>query len=274
MLQKTLQEGGDTARIEAIYRTATHEHALLRSVPSEKLKQIIATELARIDTFEKAALEDVGGRVMITPEMAQNIGAVWAIAGTGTYREPVTIVDNPLLRDKPWAEWMDKHRIDRAIALIKQFTVLKTEVANDLQSAIAENGPYLIYNGYNFQNSVLEEAITHDNLLPKQKVKIISGDLKITVDQIKSFALPNDPDLKGKTIAIVSHAPHLSRIMHMIERHKPFPSDAKVLLFPLPTPEEGRDEFAFMEIKGLLYYMFVAGDASEEVYPYTTFPFG
>ena len=272
MLSGMLSVGEDTARIEAIYRTATHEHALLKNIPAEKLKTIIATELRRIDTFEESALKDVKGDIVITPETARTIGAVWAIAGTGTYREPVTIVDNPLLRDKPWATWMDKQRIDRAVALINEVALARGTPLKDLPQSIAKNGPYLIYNGYNFQNSVLENVIAQDKLLPKQKVKIISGDLKITVDQIKSFTLPNDPDLKGKAIAIVSHAPHLSRIMHMVERHKPFPSDAKVLLFPLPTPEEGRDEFAFMEIKGLLYYMFVAGDASEEVYPYTIFP--
>ena len=273
MLQKTLRGEDDTARIEAIYSTATQEHTLLRDIPSLKLKQIIATELGRIHTFEEAALEDVEGHIIISPEIAQSIGAVWAIAGTGTYRKSVTIVDNPHLRDKPWAEWMDKHRIDRAIGLIKQLAVLRTEVAGDLGGEIADNGPYLIYNGYNFQNSVLEEAITHDGLLPTAKVNIIYGDLKITVDQIKSFAQPHDPALKGKGIAIVSHAPHLCRIIHMIERYKPFSVGTPLYLFPLPTPDSGKDEFSFMEIKGLLYYIFVAKDASEEAYPYRIFPF-
>ena len=273
MLDKMLSAGEDTARIEAIYRTAIHEHTLLRDIPPLTLKQIIAAELHRIGLFEKAAHEDELGHMMISREMAQNIGAVWAIAGTGTYREPVTIVDNPLLRDKPWAMWMDKHRIDRAVGLIKQLTVLRTEVATDLESAIAENGPYFIYNGYNFQNAVLEEVITHEALLPKAKVRIISGDLKITVDQIKSFALPSDKALKGKGIAIVSHAPHLCRIVHMIERYQPFPVGTPLYLFPLPTPDLGKDEFSFMEIKGLLYYIFVAKDASEEAYPYRIFPF-
>ncbi len=273
MLENSLSGRNDTARIEAIYRTATHEHTLLRDIPAVKLKQIIATELNRIDIFEKAALADMAGQMVISSKLAQSIGAVWAIAGTGTYREPVTIADNPLLREKPWAMWMDKHRIDRALALIKQLTAFCTEVEGGIQSAIRDNGPYLIYNGYNFQNAILEDALRQDELMPNSKVKIINGDLKITVDQVKSFALPNDKSLAGKGVAIVSHAPHLCRIIHMIERYQPFPAGTPLYLFPLPTPESGKDEFSFMEIKGLLYYIFVARDASEAAYPYSIFPF-
>lgn len=273
MQKLPLHRENDTSRIEAIYRTVTHEHTLLRGIPVVKLKSIIATELHRIDTFENAAREDRDGHMMIPTDVAVNIGAVWAIAGTGTYREPVTIVDNPLLRDKSWAEWMDKHRIDRAIRLVKELTEINVEKVGERASETPYNGPYFIYNGYNFQNTVLEEAITLGHLLPSKKVKIIYGDLKITVDQIKSFALPRDPTLKGKAIAIVSHAPHLSRIIHMLDKYRPFPEGTILYLFPLPTPDSGKDEFSFMEIKGLLYYIFVAKDASENAYPYKIFPF-
>ena len=106
------------------------------------------------------------------------------------------------------------------------------------------------------------------SIIPKEKIKIIYGDLKNTADQIRTFELPDDPALVCKKIAIVSHAPHLSSILHMIDRYKPFPHGSIPYLFPIPTAKNGRDEFAFMEIKGLLYYIFIAKNASEDPYPY------
>ena len=76
--------GNNTARIEAIYRTATYEHSLLRDIPPLQLKQIIAVELHRIDIFEQAAREDDLGNVVISSQMAQSIGAVWTIQGNAS----------------------------------------------------------------------------------------------------------------------------------------------------------------------------------------------
>ena len=54
----------------------------------------------------------------------------------------------------------------------------------------------------------------------------------------------------------------------MIDTYRPLPAGSVPYLFPLATPEGGAEEFALMEIKGLLYYMLLTHDASENSYPY------
>jgi hypothetical protein len=38
--------------------------------------------------------------------------------------------------------------------------------------------------------------------------------------------------------------------------------------FPLPIPKGGIPEYPAQEIRGLLYYTFISGDAAKEPYPY------
>ncbi len=271
MSKRTLLVNDDKleARIDAIYRSALFEHPLYGKIDTKRVKKIISTALRRIDAFEDAAREDENNRLAIDFDVAKEIGAIWAIAGVGTYDEPVTANDNPQLIYRPWARWMDRDRIDHALLLAQKIARLQCPKVGPMEKPPSQYLPYVIYNGHDTQNAVFEKVIARgDSMLPKEKVKIIYGDLKITVDQIKTFKLPDDDTLAGKEIAIVSHAPHLCRIMHMINKYKPLPPGSVPYLFLLPTPGGGRDEFTQMEVKGLLYYMLLTEDASEDPYPY------
>lgn len=250
--------------IEAIYSVSVMEHPEFAQWNKEKIRRIIATELQRIDLFERAGAEDRDAHFKIRDEAAKRIGTIWAISGTGTYDAPVTAQDNKALAGKAWARWMDRDRINRSVLLAKRITQVRSGKDRVTNALMLKYTPYIVYNGYDVQNSAFLKAVANGTVMfPMEKVKVISGGLKTTGDQVRAFALPDDPALAGMDIAIVSHAPHLSRIIHMISAHKPFPPGVLPYLFPLATPHYGREEFTFMEVKGLLYYIFLAKDASE-----------
>lgn len=59
--------------------------------------------------------------------------------------------------------------------------------------------------------------------------------------------------------------------MRMVNKYKPFPENTRIRLFPLPTPPEGKIEYAVMEIRGILYYTYLSPDkdAARNSYPYS-----
>jgi hypothetical protein len=72
----------------------------------------------------------------------------------------------------------------------------------------------------------------------------------------------------GKQVAIVTHAPHMDRVLHIMQSHPYLPDGSIPYVAPLPTPEAGRREFSNMEVRGMLFYVYLQQDASEEPHPY------
>ncbi|MEK7143825.1 MAG: hypothetical protein AAB820_00640, partial [Patescibacteria group bacterium] len=138
------------------------------------------------------------------------------------------------------------------------------------KKAILESGPYIIYNGTIEENENVKEILNREGIImPPEKVMVIEEPIEKTVDQVKTFKLPEGAYMIGKEIAVVSHAPHLSRIIRMVNRYKPFPPDVKMKLFPLATPKEGKEEYIQKEISGLLYYIYVSDDHDAVKEPYS-----
>ena len=80
--------------------------------------------------------------------------------------------------------------------------------------------------------------------------------------------MPDDFQKDGE-LAIIAHAPHLVRILRIINKYRPFPNDTRVRLFPVPTQgADGKREYAMMEVSGTLYYSNVTHNATMEPYPY------
>lgn len=270
----------EKSQIEDIYESTIVEHRALEKLSPERIKEFIKGRLEEINLLESVGEKNKLGFGLL-PEVAKNIGIIWVFSGPGTYDQPRKEGDR---YHGDWTDGMDRARLNQAARLSRKVTEVITgekfhsSLANisqekaRIKEAIKEKGPFIIYNGTVVENEAVEKALARKGtVIPPEKVMVINGDIKRTVDQIRTFRLPPDFDIEGKEIALVSHAPHLVRIIRMINRHRPFPEGAKVRMFPLPTPKQGKYEYAKMEIRGLIYYIYLSRDhdATEDPYPYS-----
>ncbi|OGY27014.1 MAG: hypothetical protein A2Z42_02455 [Candidatus Woykebacteria bacterium RBG_19FT_COMBO_43_10] len=126
-------------------------------------------------------------------------------------------------------------------------------------------GPMLVYNGTPTHNADLMAVLDLPNgLIPKSRVFIIeevkdrSGESRLirnTLDQILSF--PTDQlgyQLNG-TVAIVSSAPHLPRILRYLGKYRPIPDAVPIRCFPVPSDPEWSEQFAEEEIDRVCEYL-------------------
>lgn len=242
------------------------------------LARKIAVEMA---AFEKMARTQ-GLRVPETAEEARKIKAIWNISFAGTYLKQF---QNDRYQDKAWAAWTDRRRLNFSATLARHLIEKITgktykavgkrfspDQAEQLRSDIERYGPYVLYGSTTEQNEDLETALKEEGVvIPRSKVHIIAEKVvdTNTVDQMKTFSLPKELEVQdGDVLAIVAHAPHLVRVLHMLNRYKPLPEGMIVQPYPMPAPPSGGIDFATQEISGILYYTYITGDSSEEIYPY------
>ncbi len=266
----------EEVRINDFYDYATKRNEVLKNIPESEVKSFINEAVKEIDLLEETAERDKR-KFDLPNEIAKNIGAIWIFSSSGTYFEPKK---EDRYKNYPWADWMDRTRLNHAIKLARKITEkvsgqdFKAPLSEIVltkrktKEAILNYGPYIVYNGAPLENEAVARALTQEGtIIPKEKVDIIEKDIKNTIEQITTFKLP-DKFEKGKEIALVAHAPHLIRIVRMINKYKPFPEGTKTRLFPVPTPTEGKEEYAKMEVSGTLYYTHITKDATKEPYPY------
>ncbi|MDO8575792.1 MAG: hypothetical protein Q7R90_00585 [bacterium] len=265
-----------TRSIEQIYRAALAQHAKFAEIPEQKIKQVIEKSLSEIEELETAA---GAGRALaaLTPEIARTISAVWIFSGPGTYDKPVK---EDRYKQYPWARGMDRARLSYGAWLVRKIsekvsgevmrgpmTELPRLVA-DAREMISRSGPVILYNGTELENSVVKDVLTRTGIvIPPEKVMVAGEGIQNTVDQVKTFELPEKLHHAGGEIGIISHAPHLMRVTHMLSQYHPLPDDMSVRLFPIASPKEGREEYVETEIKALLYYVFIGKNAHEDAYP-------
>mgnify|MGYP001578133396 CR=1 FL=1 len=273
------EENNTDRLVDDIYTKAISDHRVLGEIPEAEVKSFVKDVIEEMNLLEKIGERDK--RLVDLPnEVIKDIEVIWVFSGPGTYDRPVK---EDRYKDYPWARGMDRARLNYAAQLARKITMARTnedfksplsaiEKTKQLtKKAILESGPYVIYNGTAEENENIKEVLTREGvIMPPEKVIIIEEPIEKTVDQIKTFKLPEGINMTNKEIAVVSHAPHLSRIVRMINRYKPFPPDTKIRLFPLATPDEGKKEYAQNEAIGLLYYIYVSDDhdAVEEPYHY------
>jgi hypothetical protein len=254
------------------------EHPEFEEVGEDRLRAIIDATLGRIALFEAAARR----RLAISPEVAENIGTIWVLSGTGSYDERFKGEDPPCFRDKLWMGGFDRARLSRGALLARKIAEVRSgrsAVRGTMDNLpvrkaatkelIAQYGPAIVYNGYPCETEFVEKLLDRDGIvMPKEKVKIIHADLKVTTDQVRTFTYPDDPSARDKEVAILTHAPHLARVLHMANRYKPFAEGAVPYVAPVATPDAGRRDFALMETRGLLYYTYLRHDAAEKPHSY------
>lgn len=254
-----------------ILKDALQENPSLAKVEEPKVKSLIRGTLLEIDHLEQAAKQP---NLPKTSDQARKIKVIWCFSGPGTYDLPFK---EDRYKDKPWARFMDRRRLNYSAWLMKRITEITLGRSLDgikdpqgMKAAIYGFGPYLIYNGTADENETVRNVLTRQGVaISKEKVHIIDAGIDRTFDQIRSFSLPPGLELTdGDKIALVSHSPHLIRILHMLNKVKSLPQSAKVQVFPIIAPTEGQQEYAQMEVRGLLYSAFISGEAEQTVYPY------
>ena len=283
-------------RVTRVHELLQHNKKLVetlheKGVSEETLQSELKTILLEIDLLEERAERDYAV-LNISSETAESIGVIWTFAGPGTY-DLETKEDR--YQEFPWARWMDRDRLNYTAKLARKIVEKKLsksfsvdagttespeeitarilEKKKEVHEALADVGPYIVYNGSPIENETVKEVLARPTThVPTSKVFIIDKDsegkpLANTVSQMKAFHLPSDA-LEGKKIALVSHAPHLSRIVRMINLHRPFPVGTEIILFPIPTVPEGKAPYAAMESEGILWYTYVSSDSTIEPYPF------
>lgn len=256
----------------------------LKEVSGEKVSRLAKDFALEMAEFEEMALTR---RLYIpeTAEGAKRMIAIWDLSGVGTYLKEF---QDDRWKGTSWAGWTDRKRLEYSTGLMRRFTEkvtgnrLKTslgeklipEQIQQLRSNIGEYGPYLIYGSTQEQNDDVREALLRPGvIIPRDKVHIIDFPGKPvgvnTIDQMKTFSFPPNLEInEGDVLALVAHAPHLVRALHMMNRFRPLPVGVILQLYPLSSPCSANTDWAKQEISGLLYYTLITGDSAEEAYPY------
>jgi len=182
------------------------------------------------------------------------IDALWVISGSGSYlKSLINVKSDQSNKNKLWYHWLDRDRLDYGRDFIVQ------------AGKLFGRYPRLIYNGRKQQRTDLLKAISLGKFdLDSKRITILDGNITTTLSQIKLFSLAESH--KIKTLAIVSHAPHLARLLRMIAMHNgPF-EGLKIVPLPLKIKaKKGEDEFTVNEVKGTIDYI-MRGEAKIKSY--------
>lgn len=262
---------------QEIYRAALSEHADFGLFPEAELKQVIKEALREIDELEDAG-DPKKALGALSLSVAENVKALWVFSGSGTYDKPFK---DDAYEKISWAHGMDRARLNRAAWLVRKIAEIRGNEAAlrgslsripegkvRARELILKYAPLIIYNGREDESAVVRAVLTRAGVVvPREKVLILGEGIRNTRDQVKAFALPDSCKEDGKEIGLVSHAPHLMRIAHMLNRYRPLPDDMKVRLFPIASPPEARAIYAAMEVKGLLYYLYLDSEHAAAAEP-------
>ncbi|MGA2911085.1 MAG: hypothetical protein ABSE17_00390 [Candidatus Levyibacteriota bacterium] len=269
-------------RVSEVYDKALKEHPSFKTFSQDEIRRLIRTSVDEIAELEAVGEKDKA-RFEVSTEILQNIGAIWVLSGPGTF-------DSPTKEDSynhlSWARWMDRERLNHAAILARKVAEVKSgegpavgfldtiqQRIGITKRMIEQYGPQIVYNGTKLEDDTVASVLGRRGvIIPRDKVDIRRGDIKITLDQIRDFELPEGFS-PNQELAIISHAPQLLRVTHMLnaamdDLKPPFPPGTKIRLFPVPTQRFGQKEYATMEVMGLLKYHYLDRVATIDPYPY------
>lgn len=267
-----------------LYEQALRERPEYAAIPEAEILALISQVAKELRVLEEAG-ERQKSRIELPPEEAKKIAAIWVLSGVGTYDIPLKPKERDVYKQLPWIQWADRARLHHAAFLARKVAEARSgqdfnkgsladleERKEKIKALIAEYGPDIIYNGTEVENATVEDVLAREGIIiPASRVVVIHGTdghpIVNTADNIKTLGLPR-PLSPGEELAIVAHAPHLVRVMRILNKFKPLPEGTRVRLFPLPTPSEGKAEYRDMEILGILNYVYRKKEATAEPYPY------
>lgn len=261
----------------------------LQDIDRNELADFVREATLEITFFETLAKE----RPLSVPnkaEEAKRIVAIWDVSGMGTYLKPY---QKDRWEGIPWVEWTDRRRSNYSVVLARRLIAQRTgneyispkgvelssEYINSLRSDWERVGPYIIYGSTAEQNEDVKRGLEEPKVIvPESKVHVIDfpgepgeRDAVNTLKQVQAFTFPDELQIKdGDILAIVTHAPHMVRLLHMLGKYRPFPEGLTVQPYPMQSLPFAGTNFATMEISGLMAAVFLTGDATREPHPYYT----
>lgn len=247
-----------THDIPKVVADAHREHPEFVGIDQDHMKALAAKQGALIELLEAAALEDERNGFVLTPEAAKRISVIWVFSGPSTYDG---VIANERYQDRDWFRSMERSRLLRA-ALLAEGVALA-----------GGDAPWVVYNGSPEQNSAVRRAVLAKDLtVPVGRIEIVEGNFQNTADQIRDMVWPEvlakELRAKDRDIALISHAPHLARILHFLPRYSALPTGTSPWLFPVSTDGNFRSEYAEMELRAMLYYSLLAKSAAEIPHSY------
>lgn len=238
--------------------------------PRKEREEFARKVLLNIGRFEASR------RIPPTDEMVAKVSAIWEISGIGSYTRPVDL-RHSVYKLIPWIQYSDRNRMNYAVWLARKIAETKSRGGGNSTQGVREMferfAPIIIYNSERWMNEDLAKAVSESPMVPAEKVHIVTGEIRRTIDQFQVFDLPRGMSKKpGDRIGIVTHAPHLVRFLHMLNHFQSefhvIPDGMEVQVFPMASPVGAKREYAIMETRGLIFYHFVSGLAASEPFPY------
>lgn len=242
----------------------------------ERLRNIVHTAYKEIGILEELGKQQE--QAMKNHELdstLKEIGAILTPSGPGLIEEPFK---EDSYNGLEWAAFMGRRRLMISAFYMRRIAEVRAGIRNlegiDLsrndertKELITECGPTLLFNGRSDENTDVEEyLVSHRVIVPSDKVKILKGQIKNTVDQIRNLKEGEGQaflqGLPPQSLALITHAPHAVRLLHLMGNNNPFPPNLNVMLFPIPTSPKA-EEAKLFDISGLAYYQIV-GEASEK----------
>lgn len=258
---------------KSIFDSKEAQTPIVGGVEEEEVRSVIKRALDLTQQLEAKASPH--------GEIHQDTDVVWVVSGPGAYSLTIWPFEDKAdhYRDLPWTRKMDRHRLRTGAALVHEITAKRTgkKVEAVTREDIRQYGPWFMYNATEAENQHVKAVLDQESVkIPPEKLFIYhefkdeSGETRQivkTIDQIQGLRFPEGG--RPRRVAVVSHAPHLMRLLHMLGKYPDRgPEGAIVQPFPIKTPKEGRLAYPELETKGLLYYIFQAGVAAKEPYPY------
>lgn len=247
----------------------------LKEIGKEIILPFAERALDQMVEFEEAAKIPLLERISYEDE---NINAIWCPSAPGTWNRPWK---HDRYDHVPYTQWWDRDQISAAIKIslaigrmrIGQMT--KGKLSSELEKDAMEASPLVVYNGRPDENEALREAIrrgTYKSLFLSEKLHLIDtvkGERYNSLDQVRTFELPERKPVLGDSIGIVIRPGQAIRMLHFLANsNNGFPEGVRVKIFPVKTGTEGIPAHYISETCGLLYYRFTSGDAGETPYPY------
>lgn len=257
----------------SVLKAAVIDTPQLKNIDPNEVNRVLDRDLAMLQEFEGAALPH--------PQVHPDTDVVFIVPGPGEYSLKVPPYEQKPDRyqNLPWARKMDRARVRVGLALVREITAQRLGKNTQVVTTedIVQHGPWLHYSTTHWENEHIKGVLSEQAVkIPSEKIimyeDIVGNDGKTrpivnTADQLEGLNFQDK--VKPRRIAVVSHAPHLVRIMHMMEKFKArIPAGAVVQPFPLPTPVGGVPEYARMELQGTLAGIYKLGTASPTPYPY------
>lgn len=232
----------------------THDRLL------EEIRNEIQNSPERLKLFDKIGHTLLGemrryeSRAGLLPQDEPDIKAVWVLSGSGSYFEDLLKNSgDQSLKSLKFFHGTDRARINYASKFINAYEGI---------------APFLFYNGTDKQNQDLIRAIKERKLnLDPNRVKIIDGSISSTLDQVRKFRYPAGIKiLPSEKMAVLSHAPHFSRILRMMNRYRENFEKVKIVPISIKLDDpSGEEEFMKRELIGTLDYI-NRGEAEIDAY--------